>query len=74
MKSDKISKEAKYTIRHNYGSTIVGVVLSALLSGFSVNIYKDNEYKNTINDMKKNNIVLTKQIRKTSWCKVIPNR
>lgn len=74
MKSDKISKEAKYAIRHNYGSTIVGVVLSALLSGFSVNIYKDNEYKNTINDMKKNNIVLTKQIRKTSRCKVIPNR
>ena len=62
MKNDKISKETRYTIRHTYGITIVQVVLTALFSGFGVNIYKDNEYKNTINDMKKNNTVLTKQI------------
>ena len=59
MKCDKISKETKYTIRHKYGIIIVEVVLSALLSGFGVNIYKDNEYENTINDMKKSNTALT---------------
>lgn len=66
MKSDEISKETRYTTRHKYGSIIVEVLLSALvsalLSGFGVNIYKDNEYENTINDMKKSNTALTKQI------------
>lgn len=62
MKSDEISKETRYTTRHKYGIEIVKAVLPALLVGSGVNIYKDNEYKNTINDMKKNNTVLTKQI------------
>ena len=62
MKSKKISEETEYAIRHSYGSTIVGVVLSALLSGFSVNIYKDNAHKNTIKEMKHNNTVLKKEI------------